>query len=104
MSAYGTYFTFIDLWPDLKVFISITTAMIYDKKCSCELNMNCTTLKLDLFNYTQLQLESLSDLMFIDNQSIAFDYRAYFDQCLPSSYSYKYSQQLNSLLLGLFMA
>ena len=43
ISAYGTNFKFVDLWPHLKHSVASTQAITYDDNCSCELNMSCTT-------------------------------------------------------------
>ena len=171
ISAYGTNFKFVDLWPHLRRSVASTKAITYDNNCSCDLNMSCITqaglsqedstamlplkglnigctpseafllstlecfydaacirllrehvyktssaidisteqplsTNLDRFPVNATIMELLRDL-FTDTWLSTVNYPAYFRRCSPSSCSYTYTQQLNSLdtlllLLSLF--
>jgi hypothetical protein len=56
---------------------------------------------------TNTTIIDIVNALFIENWSTKINYAAYFDQCLPTSCSYTYIQQLNSfytvtLLLGVY--
>ena len=161
ISAYGTNFKFVDLWPYLSSSIASTKAITYENNCSCELNMSCTTqavlpqgdsttmvpmkglnigctpseafltstlecfydaacirlllehtfntssaidvnthqplsTNVDRFPVHATIMELLRDL-FTERWLPTVDYSAYFHRCSPSSCSYTYTRQLNSL-------
>ncbi|CAF1442578.1 unnamed protein product [Adineta ricciae] len=103
-----------------EAYLASTLECFYDSDCIHLMleNINNTNSFIDVNTHSSLRMNNSRFLMnttilnlindlFIENWLTTIDYSTYFNQCLPTSCSYTYTQKLNSfytltIILGLF--